>query len=1206
MAEAPAPAPAQGEQEKPKRGKPKDPLAPPRPKSGYTKFGGECRERLKRERPELITDLSGMGKAIAEEWLKVPQAEKDKMQVEYEAEMKIWKPKWAAYKETEHYKKFFEIKQDWIDARQRKKLPKKMIPDAPKRPKSGYMILAGEIRESVMNECKEKGLGLGDAGKIIADRWAALSEAKKAEYAERSAEQKRVFDIEYVKFKATDTFKTYMDAKSKLEASQTLKKTIRTHMDEAPKKAPSAYALYRAEVMPGIVEENEKKPAGEKLAVGDIGKKVAQLWVDVPEDKKAPYVKRSEAAKAEYEKKMQDFKKSMKYTQFLEKRQSIKARENTQLNLREMPRRPKSVFAMFCEENKDKVPAGKGEGKGRSALKALFIDLPEEKKKEYANKEAELKEEWMKAVKEYKDGTKYQNFLKVKDKIKKEFENEAVKTTTMRFLADAPSPPPKTPFAVFLHEKRKRDGKDANEKLSKAQKVEQVKEAKTEFMKLDKTVKGEYEVKRKEEVMTYEARIKEFMESDRWKDYVKEAKRLRIPVKSLLYHKKKIVKKLANGKISPMSIALPAKPDLFPDKPQNAMQMFVAAKKKEGVAIVECSRLWQELGEDDKKTWLDKGKAAMEEFDKEMREFKNSEEGKMYFRNLKSAKRRRTLLAAKNKFLDELPKKPSAAVVMWMKEEAPKLKKQNRELKGFEIKKQLTDRWNAMSPEEKQPINEAAAQRMKEFTEKLDAFKKGENWQNFVKATRIKKMVKKVKKGVKKAPSGPRKPASMPVRPLGAYQSFAKENAGIDQKTILEKWKALSEEDMNARKEQAAAAEKKFQEDTDMWNKSVEGRKYISTCAKFKKAKTLADAKNRYLKDQPKKPMAAYFLFINERRPTIVADNPDLKGMAAIQSKIAQVWKDLSAEERAVYEDKEKESKEKYEEANRAFQATAEYKKYAAVERRVNGVKVKKGKVKNKAPPQPAKPENLPKKPSTAMTLFFADRKKEGGGGGLREQAEAWTKLGADGQKPYVEKAREQANEYEVQMKQFQRTAEGKKYLREMAQWEKRAKLNKAKERFLGGSEVKEPKKPPSPYFLFVQEKRGTVKGGLAEVAKQMTEMWKASDQAPYNEKAEKLKAQYDEDLAAWKNSKGYKMYARAVDNISGKRARMAKQRARIKQMAAAKKKAAASRGKGARGAAGGAARAAPAAAAADSDSDSDVMGSDSDSSSSSKDSDSD
>jgi len=113
-----APAP---EEEKKKRGKPKDEHAPPKPKSPFNRFAGEVRARLKEERPELATDLSGMGKAMAEEWSKVPDSEKAKQQQVYEKEMEIWRPKWEEYKQTQHYRDFVEVKTDYLDKKAQKK-----------------------------------------------------------------------------------------------------------------------------------------------------------------------------------------------------------------------------------------------------------------------------------------------------------------------------------------------------------------------------------------------------------------------------------------------------------------------------------------------------------------------------------------------------------------------------------------------------------------------------------------------------------------------------------------------------------------------------------------------------------------------------------------------------------------------------------------------------------------------------------------------------------------------------------------------------------------------------------------------------------------------------------------------------------------------------------------------------------------------------
>jgi len=149
-----------------------------------------------------------------------------------------------------------------------------------------------------------------------------------------------------------------------------------------------------------------------------------------------------------------------------------------------------------------------------------------------------------------------------------------------------------------------------------------------------------------------------------------------------------------------------------------------------------------------------------------------------------------------------------------------------------------------------------------------------------------------------------------------------------------------------------------------------------------------------------------------------------------------------------------------------------------------------------------------------------------------------------------------------------------------------------AKKRFLGGASApQEPKKPCSSYFLFVQEKRAGVaqtmeKASMGEVAKKLTELWQnlePDEKKEFEDKASSLKATYEEDMKAFRESAGYKSFQKAVSGISGAKAKKAEVKAKAKAKKVAKVK-----------------NAPAAAAAAESGSDSDVMGSDSDDSSSS------
>jgi hypothetical protein len=710
-------APAEGAPaaEKPKRGKPKDEHAPKKPKNPFGAFASECRPKLKESRPELITDLRAMGTAIAEEWAKVSDAEKARLQATYEKEMEVWRPLWEKYKQTSNYKEFVEVKTDWLDKRAQKKLVKTMNSDAPKRAKSGYMIYAGEIRESVMEKVKAEGLGLGDAGRIISERWAEISEAKKAEYGEKSQQMKIAFDKDFAVYKKTTQFGEYCDAKAKLEASQKQKKLVRTRLDEAPKRPPSAYALFRNEVMPDITKENQNKKEGEgKLSMGEMGKKVAEMWSKVPEDKKAAYQKEADKAKALYDIAYKKFKAGGKYISYIEDKQKVKARENLLVNLREMPKRPKSVFAMFAKDHKDEVPAGKGEGKGSSALRQVFAKASQEEKAKYEAENKKLTEAWQVEVKEWKSGVKYQTYESTKKKIMEEFKNEAIKVTTLKFLDSAPAPPPKSGFAIFVSEKRKAAGPPAGEKKSKEAKKADVAEFQKEWQKMEAGLKSEFDNKRKDVMIAYEAEIKAFMEGPTWQEYQKEAKRLRIPIRSLLLHKKKVIARLGkDGKPNPNAVQLPDKPETFPSKPRNALSIFTKEKKKTVKDVSQIGELWAKLSAEDKAEWDNKAAEEVKQYKEAMQEFTKSDEGKKYLREVAAVTRRRKFINAKNKYLDDLPQKPAAAVMTFMKNNAKKVKKDHPDLKTHELRAKLDEMWKALPEAEKEPLTKAANEKMR-------------------------------------------------------------------------------------------------------------------------------------------------------------------------------------------------------------------------------------------------------------------------------------------------------------------------------------------------------------------------------------------------------------------------------------------------------------------------------------------------------------
>lgn len=1162
------------EKPKPKRGKPKDEHAPPRPKSGFTKFGIEARPRLKEQRPELITDLSGMGKAIAEEWAKVPEAEKEKMQKEYDAEMAIWKPKWEAYKQTPHYKEFFEIRQDWIDKRNRKKLQKKMNANAPKRPRSGYMIFSGEIREEVMAKVKAEGLGMGDGGRIISERWNALSEDKKAQYAEESQNQKKKFDVEFEVYRKSQDFKDYMDAKANQEGTQDLNKVKRTHLGDAPKRPPSGVGMFKKEHAKKVMEENK----GMKMS--ELSKKLNEMWQALGADKQKAYNEEAEKKKAEWEDATTNFKCTQLYTDFFVKREKVRTRQNRMLNLRETPKRGKTAFALYCDRHKDEVEPGKGEGKGRSALKVKFASVSQQEKEELERLEKENKEAYEKELAAFKESDRFKNFQTMKAKIEEEYKKEAMKITTLRFLREAPNPPPKTGFLIYFQEKEQQAGEDGPpKKKSKEEKKEFLQKTRSEFLALPQEVRKEFDRRTKEKAKEFEEEVKEFMKTERWQAYIAEAKKLRIPVQKLIGHKKVAIKKL--NKNMPPPVAMPSKPDTWPEKSPSAMQIFSMEKRKEGLSLVAITQQWAEMGADVKAKYVEASVEKKKQYEAEVVAFRKSPEGSKYFRDLRSAQRRKKVTIAKFKWLKDQPKKPKAAVFGFMEAKRSDVQREFPDLKGKALNPKLMEKWSQLTEEERKPWQEKAAQAQEEFRTQTQEFKSSDNWKMYVKATAVFKPKAKAKG--KGATSAPKKPANMPSPPLGAFRNFCKQRADAGQAQSLpelqRQFSSLPEDEKKALEQQAAEETAKYKEDLAAFEASAVGKKYHRDVANFKKKGVLANAKNKFCKNEPKKPLSAYFIFLGEKREELAAQG--IRSIGDVSRKAMELWKALDEEGKAEYNNKAKEKQEAYEEEMKEWKNSDNYKKYMRIVQQAMGGPKAKG--KGKPPPTgPAKPANLPKKPPTGFFMYMEEQ-KQGGSVGTSQVQDSWMKLGAEGQKAYNDKSAEATRQYDVECRAFMKTAEGKRYHRELAAFQKKQKEGNLKRKFLEGME--EPKRPQSAYFIFVGETRPKLESGLSmgEASRKMTSMWNEltpEGKKEFENKAAELKKEYDQKMEEYRNSANYKKYARAMQGISKQGAAKAKAKAHARGNVRPQAKKAAGK-KGA------------------SDSDSDVMGSDTDSSSS-------
>lgn len=724
-------------------------------------------------------------------------------------------------------------------------------------------------------------------------------------------------------------------------------------------------------------------------------------------------------------------------------------------------------------------------------------------------------------------------------------------------------------------------------------------------MKIDKATRNEFEDRRKELHKEWQEKVKEYMAKETWQEYIKEAKSLRLPVTNLLLQKKKVIKRLKNGiKVMPM----PSKPANYPTKPPTAFKLFVAEKRSEVTDVSQLAELWNQLDAEGKAKYEAEHAELQKGFEQELVDFQKSDDGKKYYREVRGVLSRRKIALAKVKFLGDRPKKPHGAVKHFEVTQLEQIKKEQPSLKGFEIKKLIREKWLGMEAAEKEPLIAQERTRYQEYQAAMEEYKKTENWKGYVKAVKPKGKKKVVRKAKGKAKGKakvalPPPPEGMPVKPPSAFKTFCTEMTGksMGLAQLHEAFKALPEEERKKKDDDAREAFSKYTEEVTTFNNTQAGKKYRNAVAVAQKRVRIQAMKTKLLAgtEAPKRAAGAFMLFIADKRSEVTQANPELKGMGAITTKLAELWKGLSEEEKQPYAAKEQQQKEEYEKAMETYRESEGYKKFQAFERRVSKKPQGKAKAKAKAKPSgPERPEGLPKKPPNAFFLWC--QSTPGGARGAGKEA-TWRELGAEGQKQWNEEAQSKLREYEAQLDEFKKSVEGKKFFRLKAQSEKNARAKQVKDKFLKAPDApKEPHRPLSAYLFFVQEKKSSFSGDMGSVSKQLTAAWSELPQEEkkvFEDKSAEQKVQYDQDMIDYKNSAAYKGYQASLKRIKGSSSKpKSKPKAAAKGKVVKAKKATKAKAKPkAKG------RGKKAAAA---DSDSDVMGSDSSDSDSDSDSD--
>ncbi|PYH45440.1 high-mobility group nucleosome-binding protein [Aspergillus saccharolyticus JOP 1030-1] len=77
---------------------------------------------------------------------------------------------------------------------------KKKDPNAPKRGLSAYMFFANDNRDKVREE--NPGISFGQVGKMLGERWKALSDSERRPYEDKAAADKKRYEDEKASYNA--------------------------------------------------------------------------------------------------------------------------------------------------------------------------------------------------------------------------------------------------------------------------------------------------------------------------------------------------------------------------------------------------------------------------------------------------------------------------------------------------------------------------------------------------------------------------------------------------------------------------------------------------------------------------------------------------------------------------------------------------------------------------------------------------------------------------------------------------------------------------------------------------------------------------------------------------------------------------------------------------------------------------------------------
>ena len=281
-------------------------------------------------------------------------------------------------------------------------------PDAPKRPKSGYLFFCEEKR----SEYKKANLNASatELTSILGKAWKSLTDEEKMPFLNKAQEAKLGYK------NAMDLYKRPSDQ----EIDQK-KKNKKLKDPNAPKRPMTAFLFF--------CKDNRKDVKSEfpDLKPTEVTSKLGEMWSSLEEKKKKKFLSLADKAKNQYE----DAKK--KYNrpsdeELIKLNEKKPQRRTSKKTSKKGPKRPSTAFLFFCNDKREEVKNANPELTNQEVMKRLgemwkndFAD--EESRKKWVEQATLDKERYQEEMKEYRDSSdegsiKTESKLKTREKSK--------------------------------------------------------------------------------------------------------------------------------------------------------------------------------------------------------------------------------------------------------------------------------------------------------------------------------------------------------------------------------------------------------------------------------------------------------------------------------------------------------------------------------------------------------------------------------------------------------------------------------------------------------------------------------------------------------------------------------------------------------------------------------------------------------------------